>query len=63
MTKIRAKREELKRNDPKNWSQIEVAIKCGVSLLSYQLWERGAVKPTEENEAKLLEVLGLGAIN
>ena len=63
MTKIREKREELKKNDPKNWSQIDVAIKCGVSLLSYQLWERGAVKPTVENEAKLLEVLGLDIIN
>ena len=59
MTRFRAKREELQKNDPKNWSQIDVAIKCGVSLLSYQLWERGAVNPKDENKAKLLEVLGL----
>lgn len=63
MTKIRARRNELKKSDPKNWSQIDVAVKCGVSMLTYQLWERGAVKPNEENEAKLLEVLGLDSLN
>jgi len=63
MTKIKARRNELKKLYPGSWSQIDVAIKCGVSMLTYQLWERGAVKPTEENEAKLLEVLGLGSLN
>lgn len=38
-------------------TQGEVALKVGVSLMSYQLWERGHTKPTPENLQKLKEVL------
>ena len=42
----------------KNLTQIDVAKYCGVSLMAYQLWERGAMKPREENMNKLRELLG-----
>ncbi len=38
-------------------SQITLAEKVGVSLLTLQLWERGAGKPRKENEEKLEAVL------
>ena len=40
-------------------TQVEVAIKCQVSLSSYRLWESGVTKPTPENYAKLKEVLNI----
>lgn len=61
MTKTiyRIRREELKKQNPSEWSQIAVAIKCGVSLSTYQLWEKGVTQPTPENLRKLNEVLGI----
>jgi transcriptional regulator with XRE-family HTH domain len=44
----------------KGLTQIDVAVKVGVSLTSYQLWERGASEPSPENLKKLEEVLGKG---
>ena len=38
-------------------TQSEVANKCGVSLYTYQLWERGNNKPNPENLKKLKKVL------
>ena len=38
-------------------TQVEVAVAVGVSLVTYQLWEKGAMNPTEKNLAKLKEVL------
>lgn len=38
-------------------SQISLAQKVGVSLMSIQLWERGAGNPTGKNVGKLEEVL------
>lgn len=38
-------------------SQIELASKVGVSLMAYQLWERGVSEPKEENKEKLERVL------
>jgi len=40
-------------------TQLEVAKACNVSLMTYQLWERGAMNPNEENFKKLIEVLSL----
>lgn len=40
-------------------SQINLAAKVGVSLTTIQLWERGAMKPNEENYQKLLDALGI----
>ena len=40
-----------------NLSQTSVAVAVGVSLTSYQLWERGVSKPNEENMKKLKSVL------
>lgn len=37
----------------KGMTQIDVAKACGVSLTSYQLWERGVSKPNEENKKRL----------
>lgn len=50
---LKKKREELK------MTQLEVAKACNVSLMTYQLWERGAMNPNEENFKKLIEVLSL----
>lgn len=41
-------------------SQVEVSNKVGVSMQTYALWERGAMKPNEINEKKLREVLKMG---
>jgi|LGOV01.1.fsa_nt_gb transcriptional regulator with XRE-family HTH domain len=46
-----------KRRHAKKLTQIEAAIKIGVSISSYRLWEQGGVKPSPENEARLIEVL------
>lgn len=41
-------------------TQVEVAIKCNVSLSTYRLWESGVTTPTIENMEKLKKVLKLG---
>ena len=51
---IRAARKAL------GLTQIEVALAVGVSINSIKLWEHGGVRPTEDNERKLREALGLG---
>ena len=51
---IRKLRNELK------ITQSELAVKCGVSLTTIQLWERGVSTPKEENLIKLKEVLKVG---
>jgi transcriptional regulator with XRE-family HTH domain len=51
LEKLKAIRKEL------GFTQIEVAKKVGVSLTSYQLWERGVSKPNEENMKKLERAL------
>ncbi|HHX81298.1 MAG TPA: helix-turn-helix transcriptional regulator [Acholeplasmataceae bacterium] len=38
-------------------SQIELARMVGVSLMTIQMWERGATTPKPENEEKLERVL------
>jgi transcriptional regulator with XRE-family HTH domain len=43
----------------KGLSQGEIAKRVGVTLMSYQIWERGHGKPNEENLVKLKEVLGV----
>jgi transcriptional regulator with XRE-family HTH domain len=47
--------KELRKN--KGLTQIEVAKNVGVSLVSYQLWERGVSKPKPENLEKLKNIL------
>lgn len=51
---IKSKRESI------GLTQVEVAVRVGVSLPAYRLWEYGGTKPTAANRVKLLEVLGLG---
>lgn len=41
----------------KGISQMTLAQKVGVSLLTIQLWEKGVTKPNEENQVKLEKVL------
>ena len=41
-------------------TQVNVAVKVGVSLTAYQLWERQVGQPSPENLKKLEEVLGDG---
>ena len=41
-------------------TQLEVAIRVGVSYPAYRLWETGGTKPTEDNEFKLRNVLKIG---
>jgi len=48
-------KEKRKKN---GYTQIDVAVKVGVSLSTYILWEKGAMNPNEENQKKLDEVLG-----
>ena len=50
---LREKREALK------LTQTDVAVAVGVSVMAYQMWERGASEPKPENLRKLKEVLGL----
>lgn len=38
-------------------SQMELARRVGVSLLTIQLWERGVGRPKDENLRKLKRVL------
>jgi transcriptional regulator with XRE-family HTH domain len=38
-------------------SQMNLARKVGVSLLTIQLWENGVSNPNKENEEKLKKVL------
>lgn len=40
-------------------SQVQMAYKLNVSIGTYINWERGVMKPNEENEKKLKEVLGV----
>jgi len=42
----------------KDLTQIELAKRVGVSMMTIQLWERGVTKPNEENYKRLMEVLG-----
>jgi len=39
-------------------TQVDVAKKCGVSVVSYQRWEQGVTSPKPENLEKLKAVLG-----
>lgn len=48
---IRKRRKELK------LTQIELAKRVGVSMMTVQLWERNVTRPSEENYQKLLEAL------
>jgi transcriptional regulator with XRE-family HTH domain len=43
----------------KGMTQIDVAVKVGVSMTSYINWEKRANNPSEENLQKLKEVLGV----
>jgi transcriptional regulator with XRE-family HTH domain len=40
-------------------TQTEVALKCDVTLMTYQLWERGVGDPNEQNKKKLEAVFGI----
>jgi len=40
-------------------TQVDVAKAVGVSLVTYQLWERGVTTPTPENQKKLNTILGV----
>jgi transcriptional regulator with XRE-family HTH domain len=42
-----------------NLTQIELAVKVGVSLMTIQLWERQVTTPKEENLNKLKEALNI----
>ena len=42
-----------------NLTQMDLAVKVGVSLMTIQLWERKVTKPREENLNKLREVLNV----
>ncbi len=51
MQSLRDRREEL------GFSQTAVAVAIGVSLVSYQNWERGVAKPRENHRVRLEKVL------
>jgi len=54
MQSLRDRREEL------GFSQTAVAVAIGVSLVSYQNWERGVAKPRENHRIRLEKVLQFG---
>jgi transcriptional regulator with XRE-family HTH domain len=41
----------------KKITQTQMAILCGVSLTTYQLWERGVTTPKPENLKKLEQIV------
>ena len=43
----------------KKLSQVAVARACGVSLMTYQIWEKEVGNPNQENLAKLKKALGI----
>ena len=51
MTRLKKRRKAL------GLSQMALAKKVGVSLMSMQLWERGVTTPKKENQEKLEKVL------
>lgn len=51
--KLKKQREKL------NLTQSDVAKSVGVSLTSYQLWEREVSTPNDKNMKKLMKVLSL----
>lgn len=40
-------------------TQMDLAVKVGVSMVTIQAWERGLSTPKEENQIKLEKALGL----
>lgn len=50
---FKTKRKELK------LTQSDVAKKVGVSLTSYQCWERGVMNPAGENKKALYKLFGI----
>lgn len=42
-----------------NVTQIKCAQHCGVSIVSYQNWERGICEPKEDKMKLICEFLGL----
>lgn len=50
---FKKRRKELK------LTQSEVAKKVGVSLTSYQCWERGVMNPAGKNKKKLYKLFGI----
>lgn len=53
--KIMSKLKEIRLE--RKMTQLEVSKEVGVSIMSYQGWERGGFKPNSENLKKLSEVL------
>lgn len=54
------KPEEIKAlRKERGLTQIALAVRVGVSLMSVQLWERGGTKPSQENLERLKHVLGV----
>ena len=44
-------------------TQMDLAVKVGVSLMTIQLWERKVTTPKKENLNKLKEVLNIARNN
>lgn len=49
--------KELRKNA--GMTQMELAVRVGVSLMTIQLWERQVTTPKEENLNKLKEALNI----
>jgi transcriptional regulator with XRE-family HTH domain len=50
-------KEMRKRRSKLGLTQTQVALKVGVSVPAYRLWESGGTKPNQENAKKLESVL------
>lgn len=42
----------------KGFTQMQMAVKMGVSITAYINWEKGGTNPTPENLKKLIAILG-----
>ena len=51
------KLKELRKE--KGLTQMDIAVKVGVSLTSVRMWEKGVSTPKPENKDKLEEVLDI----
>ncbi len=46
--------------EERDWSQLDMAVRLGVSVNSIYKWERGLAVPTERNRYRLARLFGVG---
>ena len=46
--------------EERDWSQLDMAVRLGVSVNSIYKWERGLAVPNERNRHRLARLFGVG---